>query len=120
MLRIIKIRLKKRKLNLDEDVIGKILLGAQLTYIKLSDVETLYLRPTMVSTLTYQQDLNLNLKDDDFVSITSPLDVISEVLGVFPIPTISSLSNVKESLKLRQKDVLAISSSIVKLQKNAV
>ena len=48
-------------------MIGKILLGAQLTYIKLSDVETLYLRPTMVSTLTYQQDLNLNLKDDDFV-----------------------------------------------------
>ena len=120
MLRIIKIKLKKCKLNLDEDVIGKILLGAQLTYIKLSDVETLYLRPTMVSTLTYQQDLNLNLKDDDFVSITSPLDVISEVLGVFPIPTISSLSNVKESLKLRQKDALAISSSIVKLQKNAV
>ena len=120
MLSIIKLRLKKRKFNIREDQISKILFEAQLTYIKLSDVETLYLRPTMVSTLTHQKGLDFGIKDNDFVSIKSPLDAISEVLGVLPIPTIASLANIKESLKIRQKDALAISSSIVKLQKNAV
>lgn len=74
----------------------------------------------MVSTLTHQKGLDFGIKDNDFVSIKSPLDAISEVLGVLPIPTIASLANIKESLKIRQKDALAISSSIVKLQKNAV
>ena len=120
MLSIIKLRLKKSKFKIREDQISKILFEAQLTYIKLSDVETLYLRPTMVSTLTHQKGLDFGIKDNDFVSIKSPLDAISEVLGVLPIPTIASLANIKESLKIRQKDALAISSSIVKLQKNAV